>query len=528
MEYDYIITGGGPAGCVLAHRLSADPEVTVLLLEAGKPDRHPLIHMPAGFAKLTGTTATWGYKTVPQKHLDGREIWYPQGRVLGGGSSINAQVYTRGHRADYDEWAAEEGCVGWSYDEVLPYFRRAEDNIRLADAYHGSDGPLKVSDPVPHPLTSAYIRAAQEAGIPYNPDFNGETQAGIGYYQLTNRNARRCSAAAGYLTPIRHRPNLTVLTEALATRIRFDGQQATGIDYLRRNTLHSAIARREILVTSGAIGSPKLLLLSGVGPADALRRHGIEVVADLPGVGENFHDHMDAYIIAECSGDYSFDRYKPVHMSAWAGLEYVLFKTGPVASNLCDGGGFWYADRNARSPDIQFHFLPGSGLEHGLKKIRNGVTLNSAFLRPRSRGSIKLRDANPKTPPLIDPNYWGDPYDRKMSIAGFKLLREILAQPAFKPFIKEESSPGARIRSDDDIAAYIRATAKTDYHPVGGCKMGPDSDSMSVVTPDLKLRGVRGVRVLDSSVMPRVVSANTNAPTIMIAEKGAELISGAG
>jgi choline dehydrogenase-like flavoprotein len=526
--YDYVITGGGPAGCVLANRLSEDPEVKVLLLEAGTLDNSPLIHMPAGFAKLTGTTATWGYRTVPQKHLDNREVWYPQGKVLGGGSSINAQVYTRGNRADYDEWASEEGCDGWSYDDILPYFKRSEDNIRYADAYHGAGGPLKVSDPVPHPLTSVYVRAAQEAGIPFNPDFNGATQEGIGYYQTTTRAGRRSSAATGFLRPAQSRPNLTVATEALVTRILFDGNRAVGVAYGRRgdSTLYEARAEREVLVTSGAIGSPKLLLLSGLGPADELKALGIEVVADLPGVGRNLQDHMDVYAVGECSGDYSFDRYKPLHMTLWAGIQYTFFKTGPVASNLCDGGGFWWADRAARSPDLQFHFLPGSGLEEGVRKIRNGVTLNSCFLRPLSRGSVKLKSAEPWEAPLIDPNYWAEDYDRKMSIAGFKVVREILSQPAFRPFIKGEAMPGPAVRTDEEIAAYARQFSKTDYHPVGACKMGRADDEMTVVTPDLKVRAVEGLRVLDSSVMPRLISSNTNAPTTMIAEKGADLVRG--
>jgi choline dehydrogenase-like flavoprotein len=527
--YDYVITGGGPAGCVLANRLTEDPDVKVLLLEAGNSDRNPLIHMPAGFAKLTGTTATWGYRTVPQKHLDNRQVWYPQGKVLGGGSSINAQVYTRGHRADYDEWASEEGCVGWSYDEILPYFKRSEDNIRFADGFHGCGGPLKVSDPVPHPLTSAFVRAAQEAGFPFNPDFNGATQEGFGYYQTTNRNGRRCSAAVGFLRPALSRTNLTVATGALATKILFDGGRAVGVAYLRpgESTVHEARAEREVLVTSGAIGSPKLLLLSGLGPADELKALGIPVLADLPGVGRNLQDHMDVYAVGECSGDHSFDRYKPLHMTLWAGIQYTFFKTGPAASNLCDGGGFWWADKTARSPDIQFHFLPGSGLEEGVKKIRNGVTLNSAFLRPRSRGSVRLKSAEPGEAPLIDPNYWAEDYDRKMSIAGFKIVREILAQPAFEPYIKGESMPGPQVRGDEEIAASARGFSKTDYHPVGACKMGRADDEATVVTPDLKVRGVEGLRVLDSSVMPRLVSANTNAPTTMIAEKGADLVRGA-
>ncbi|OMH29442.1 GMC family oxidoreductase [Motiliproteus sp. MSK22-1] len=524
--YDYIITGGGPAGCVLANRLSENPDVQVLLLEAGNPDSNPLIHMPAGFAKLTGESATWGYSTVPQKHLDDREVWYPQGRVMGGGSSINAQVYTRGHALDYDEWANEEGCEGWSFEEVLPYFCRAEDNIRLNNRYHGADGPLKISDPVPHRLTSTFVRAAQQAGFPYSSDFNGETQDGFGYYQVTNRNGKRSSAAVCYIKPVMKRSNLTIITKAVVTRVLVKNNRAVGVEYSKRGSkdVYQAMASQEVLVTSGAVGSPKLLQLSGIGPADHLRSLGIDVVHNLPSVGENFHDHMDVFLVSECSGDYSFDRYKPLHMNAWAGLQYLLFNTGPVASNLCDGGGFWYADPEARSPDIQFHFLPGSGLEHGLKKIRNGVTLNSALLRPKSRGTVRLRTSNPADTPLIDPNYWAEEYDRKMSVEGFKLAREIMSQPAFKPFIKQETMPGSELKTDEQIMAYARRYSKTDYHPVGACKMGGANDERSVVGPDLRVRGIEGLRVVDSSVMPRIVSSNTNAPTIMIAEKAADMI----
>ena len=526
--YDYIITGAGPAGCVLANRLSKNPAIKVLLLEAGNPDRNPLIHMPAGFAKLTGTSATWGYSTVPQVHLDNREIWYPQGRVLGGGSSINAQIYTRGHPLDYDEWASEEGCDGWSFAEVLPYFVKSENNNRLCNSYHWVDGPLKISDPVPHSLTSTFVQAAQQAGFPYSADFNGEHQEGFGYYQVTNRDGRRSSAAVVYLKPVLKRKNLTVITKATVTKIVIEQGRAVGVEYVLRNkpTVLRASASAEVLVTSGAVGSPKLLQLSGIGPANHLREVGIQVVHDLPSVGENFQDHMDVFVVSECSGDYSFDRYKPLHMNAWAGLEYLLFNSGPVASNLCDGGGFCYADSQARSPDLQFHFLPGSGLEHGLQKIRNGVTLNSAVLRPKSRGTVRLASADPMAAPLIDPNYWAESYDRKMSIEGFKIAREIMSQSVFKPFIKQEAMPGAACKTDQQIMAYARQHAKTDYHPVGACKMGACNDERSVVGPDLKVIGLEGLRVVDSSVMPKVVSSNTNAPTIMIAEKAADMILG--
>jgi choline dehydrogenase-like flavoprotein len=524
--YDYIIVGGGSAGCVMARRLSDQPNVKVLLLEAGKRDWHPFIHMPAGFAKLTGTLANWGYSTVPQRHLDGREVWYPQGKILGGSSSINAQIYARGHAKDYDEWAEEEGCTGWSYREVLPYFRRAEDNERFSNEFHRVGGPLGASDPInPLPITKVFLRAGQEAGLPFNPDFNGAVQDGVGLYQLTQRYGRRCSAAVAYLNPARGRPNLDVKTVALATRVLVEHGRAVGVEYVEAagrgpQRVH---ASSEVIVTSGAMGSPKLLLLSGIGPADELKSLGIPVVHDLPGVGGNLQDHMDVYVVNELTGDFSYDKHVKWYKTLWAGIQYILFRQGPVASNLYEAGGFWYADKSARSPDIQFHFGLGSGIEKGQDKLKNcGVTLNSAFLRPLSRGSVKLRSADPNDSPLFDPNYWAEPYDRKMSIEGFKLAREIMAQPSFKPFVLAERLPGPQAKTDEEIAAFARKHAKTDYHPVGTCKMGVDE--LAVVDLELRVRGIGGLRVCDASVMPRVVSSNTNAPTIMIAEKASDLV----
>lgn len=524
--FDYIIVGSGPAGCVLANRLTADPKVRVLLLEAGKPDRHPLIHLPAGFAKMTGTLASWGYSTEPQKHLNNRQMWYPQGKVLGGGSSINAQVFTRGNPNDYNQWASEDGCEGWSHEDILPYYRRSEDNPRFSNKWHGVGGPLRVSDPEPQTMTQVFVRACQEAGFPYNPDFNGASQEGFGFYQTTTHNGRRSSAPVSYLRPVMSRSNLTIKTNSLVRRVVIEEGRAVGVA-LKQGAGETVLrCQREVLVTAGAIGSPKLLLLSGIGPAEELRRLGIPVVADVPGVGKNLHDHVDIFQVSECSDSYSFDRYKPPHMALWAGLQYLLFRTGPVASNLVDGGGFWWADDKAPSPDIQFHFLPGSGLEHGVKKIKNGVTLNSTIMQPRSRGSVTLKSPNPDEAPNIDPNFWSDPYDQEVSIKGFKIARKIMAQPSFKPYIKSEVAPGPDVQSDDEIADYGRQNCKTDYHPAGTCRMGPATDRRTVVAPDLKVRGVAGLRVIDSSVMPRVVSSNTYSPVVMIAEKGADLVHG--
>ena len=523
--YDYVIVGAGPAGCCLAARLSEDPDVSVLLLEAGGSDRHPYIRAPAGFAKLTGTSHTWGYSTAPQREIDRRAMWYPQGRVLGGGSSINAMIYARGNARDYDAWV-EAGCAGWAYADVLPYFRRPEDNERFHNDYHGSGGPLGVSDPVrPLPISAAFLRAAQQAGLPFNPDFNGALQEGCGYYQVTNRNARRCSGSDAYLRPAMARRNLTVKTRAMATRVVIENGRAVGIDHGRRGRTALARAEREVIVAAGAIGSPRLLMLSGIGRGDELKTLGIDVVHDLPGVGRNLQDHFDVYVVSECRGDFSYDKIKQPHRTLWAILQYVLLRQGPIASTLIDAGGFWYADPQARSPDIQMHFVLGSGMEHGLAKLKNaGVTLNSCFTRPRSRGTVTLRNSDPRSPPVIDPNYWGAPYDREMSLQGFKLAREIMAQEAFRPFILCERHPGPDVQSDADIAAYARKVGKTDYHPVGTCKMG--TDELAVVDPALKVRGLEGLRVIDSSVMPFLPSSNTNAPTIMVAEKGADHVRG--
>jgi choline dehydrogenase-like flavoprotein len=528
--YDYIITGAGPAGCVLAARLSADPSVEVLLLEAGPEDRDPYIHWPAGFYKMTTSTKNgWGYRTVPLAHLNGRRMVFPQGRVLGGGGSINAQVFTRGNAMDYDEWAEAEGCAGWSYEEILPYFRRAEDNERLSNRWHGTGGPICVSDPIsPHRMSKVFVRAAQEAGLSYNPDFNGERQEGCGLYQVTQRLGRRCSAAVGYLRPAMARRNLTVRTRAQATRILVEHGRAVGVEYVEaQGSRQTARAGREVLVTSGAVGSPKLLLLSGIGPADQLRALGIEPVHDLPGVGRNVQDHIDVYVISEVGAPHSYNKHTRMHRQLWAAAEYYLFGSGPVTSNLAEAGGFWFADRAARSPDIQFHFLPGSGLEAGVTQLgEHGCTLNSCFLRPRSRGTVRLASADPRAHPLIDPNYFAEEYDLKTSIAGFRLAREIMAQPAFRPFVRAERQPGPEVESDADLMAYARQHGKTDYHPVGSCKMGVDE--AAVVDPELRVRGLQGLRVCDSSIMPRLVSSNTNAPTIMIGEKAADLVRGIG
>jgi choline dehydrogenase-like flavoprotein len=526
MEFDYIIVGGGSAGCVLANRLSEDPQTKVLLLEAGGRDWHPLYKMPAGFAKMTKGIGSWGFETTPQRHMKDRVLRFTQAKVLGGGSTINAQIYTRGNALDYDGWAQEHGCEGWSYREVLPYFKRAEDNQRFVDDYHSYGGPLGVSMPIaPLPICDAYFRAAQEMGIPYNDDVNGARQEGVGFYQLTQRHARRSSAASAYVDPVRQRANLTIRTDETVARIAFEGRRAVGVEVIEGASTHVIRAAREVLLAAGAFGSPKLLMQSGVGPADHLKSIGAPIKHALEGVGANLQDHLDLFVIAECTGEHTYDNVAKWHRSLWAGVQYLLFKNGPVASSLFETGGFWYADKSARSPDIQFHLGLGSGIEAGVAKMRNpGVTLNSAFLRPLSRGTVRLASADPRAAPLIDPNYWAEPYDRKISIEGLKIAREIMRQKALKPLVLAERLPGDDVVTDEQLFEFGCRHAKTDHHPVGTCRMG--HDDLAVVTPDLKVRGLEGLRVCDASIMPRIVSSNTNAPTIMVGEKASDIILG--
>ena len=523
---DFIIVGGGSAGCALAARLTEDPDVRVLVLEAGGTDKGLLFQIPAGFAKMTKGVASWGWSTVPQRHMKDRVLWYTQAKVLGGGSAINAQIYTRGNAADYDAWENQYGCHGWNYRTLLPYFRRAEGNQRFVNDFHGIDGPLGVSMPLaPLPVADAFIKAAQQYGIPYNPDFNGAQQQGVGFYQLTQRDGKRSSAASAYIRANEGRKNLAVRTGVQVGRIVVENNRAVGVELRSDGGTEVIRAEREVIVTSGAIGSPKLLLQSGIGPADELRQVGVTPVHDLPGVGKNLHDHLDLFMISECSGPHSYDSYAKLHKTAWAGLQYILFKRGPAASSLFETGAFWYSDPSAPLPDLQFHFGLGSGIEAGVAKMpMGGVTLNAAYMRPRSRGSVKLRSANPADAPLIDPNYWQDPEDLKRGIAGVRIARDIMRQPAMRPFILAERLPGPNINSDTELFEHLCQNAKTQHHPVGTCKMG--SDPLAVVSPDLKVHGLDGLRVCDSSIMPHINSSNTNAPTIMIGERAADIIKG--
>jgi choline dehydrogenase-like flavoprotein len=521
-RYDYVIVGAGAAGCVVAARLSEDPSTKVLLLEAGGRDWNPLIHIPVGFTKLTSPSVNWGYETVPQRQLGGREMWYPQGRTLGGSTSINAMIYIRGQRQDYDRWA-ELGNDDWGYDQVLPFFRRAERNERLNDEFHGSDGAMNVTEQVQHnELSKAFVRAAQELGLRYNPDFNGAVQEGVGYYDVTQRDARRESAATAYLKPARSRRNLTVVTHALGTKVLVEHGRAVGVEYTVKGRPTRARADVEVVLSGGAINSPRLLLLSGIGPAAELAELGIPVVHDLPGVGKNLQDHMDVYLTAETSPVSYNESDRPL-TALKVGLQYVLYRTGPVTACVCEAGMFVRSSDAVATPDIQMHCLPAYVIDHGRQRVAgHGMTINTCNLRPRSVGSVSLRSAVPSVPPAIDPNFLDDPYDWDVAIRGFQWGREMLATAAYAPFVKKEHMPGAHVRTDAEIRAYIRQWAKTDYHPVGTCSMG-ETDA-AVVDQQLRVRGLDGLRVVDASVMPTLISGNTQATSIMIGEKGAHHI----
>lgn len=519
-SYDFIVVGGGSAGAVVASRLSEDPRVEVLLVEAGGHGRHPLYHLPAGFAKMTKGIGSWGWNTVPQRHMQERVFRYTQARVLGGGSTINAQIYTRGNPLDYDGWR-QMGCDGWSYEDVLPYFRKSEDNDTYENRFHGRRGPLGVSQPAaPLPICEAFFEAAESLGIPRNQDVNGERQDGVAYYQLTQRRARRSSTATSYIASAKRRPNLTVRTGAAVRRVLMEGGQAQGIEMADGGQY---AASSEIILSCGAIGSPRLLQLSGVGPAEHLTALGITVMLDRSQVGANLQDHLDLYCIVELTGPYSYDRYaKPLWATA-AGLRYLLTRKGPVASSLFETGGFWYADPDAASPDIQMHLGLGTGIEFGVVDMpQGGVTLNSCYLRPRSRGTVRLESADPGHPPLIDPNYLENSRDCELSIEGLKLTQRIMAAKPLSQFVKAERLPGPDVRSDREYYDYICQHSKTSHHCAGTCRMGTDTEA--VVDQRLRVNGIARLRIVDNSIMPVVISSNTNAAAIMIGEKAADMI----
>lgn len=523
--YDYIVVGAGSAGCVLAHRLSADPSRTVLLLEAGHGDRSPFIHMPAGISRLVhNRRINWDYYTEPQRKLVNRRLWWPRGKVLGGSSSINAMCYIRGQAEDYDGWA-QAGCAGWSYAELLPYFRASENSYRPPSVFHGKDGPLDVSElPFRNPLSTVFIQAAIEYGLLTNPDFNAGSQRGVGFYDVTQRAGRRCSSATAFLGASRGRPNLTVLTGSWVTRICLAGDRSVGVELVQGRKLNR-VAGGEVVLAAGAVNSPQLLMLSGIGPPAHLESMGVQVAVPLPGVGHNLQDHLDYATLYTCLQPLTYDF--GATREALAALRYWLTHSGPAVSNIAEAGGFVSAGQGDRSrPDVQLHFVPLQLDDHGRNRMSgNGFTLHASLLRPESRGYIELRSSDPHDKPAICPNYLESEVDLDTLTAAVTLSRDIIRQPAFQAFRGREIFPGCGIDDAVSVRESIRRKAETIYHPVGTCKMGTGSDA--VVDSSLRVHGIRGLRVADASIMPRIVSGNTNAPTIMIAERAATLIVGA-
>ncbi|HVY23139.1 MAG TPA: choline dehydrogenase [Steroidobacteraceae bacterium] len=525
MSMRYIIIGAGSAGCVLANRLSADPSSQVLLLEAGGRDINPLLHMPAGLAQLVNNqTINWAYYTEPQHHLNERRLYWPRGRVLGGSSSINAMCYTRGQPQDYDDWAAA-GNSGWSYDDVLPYFRRSEHQQHGESEYHGAGGPLDVEDlRYRNPLTEVFVAAGVASGFRHNQDFNGERQEGIGFYQVTQRRGRRCSAAVAYLNPVRSRRNLHVITDALVQRIVVKQHRACAVEYQHNEQQCRVDCDGEVMLCAGAIGSPQLLMLSGIGPAEHLHELSIPVIVDLPGVGGNLHDHLDVCTLYKCKMPVSYDF--TALQRAGVALRYLFTRNGPGVSNIAEGGAFICSHYSSgHRPDIQLHFVPAQLDDHGRNRLPgHGFTIHACYLHPRSRGEIRLRANRADVPPLIQPNYLDDGMDMDMLVEGVKISRELASASPFDAYRGAEVFPGTVLRSDVEIAQFIRNKAETIYHPVGTCRMGQDRNA--VVDNQLCVAGISGLRVVDASIMPALISGNTNAPTIMIAEKAADLALG--
>ena len=519
--YDYIIIGAGSAGCVLANRLSADPKIKVLLLEAGGRDTRKEIHIPVAFSKLFKSPCDWAYYTEPEAVLGNRSLYWPRGKVLGGSSSINAMIYIRGNHADYDHWR-DLGNSGWGYADVLPYFKKSENQEHGASEYHGAGGPLRVSDlRTVNPLSDAFVEAGQEAGFKRNLDFNGESQDGFGFYQVTQSNGKRHSAAAAYLHPVSSRPNLTVRTEAHVYGIYFEGRRAAIVSFQQGNGSTQERAEREIILCAGAIGSPQILMLSGVGPAAHLRGLDIPVVCDLPGVGKNLQDHPATGVSFECTKPVSLASAESISNT----LQYLCFKKGSLTSNVAESGAFVRSSAGATVPDLQFHFGAGYFVEHGFQTYAgHAFTLGPTLLHPYSRGEIRLRGSNPLDAPSIRANYLSDPRDMDRMLEGVKLSRILAATNAFTPYRGRELHPGGDAKDDQALRAHITKFTETLYHPVGTCKMG--HDDAAVVDSELRVHGLEGLRVVDASIMPTVPGGNTNAPTIMIAEKAADMIKG--
>jgi choline dehydrogenase len=524
--FDYVIVGAGSAGCVLANRLSADPAVSVALIEAGGRDRNPWIHIPAGYYRnIFNPAVTWQYGSGPEPHLDGRTVNWPRGRVLGGSSAVNGLLYVRGQSQDFDVWR-QLGNAGWGWNDVLPYFKRAEGQERGADDLHGDGGPLSVSDVRlgQRQLCDAFIEACAAAGIPTTGDFNGAEQEGAGYYQLTNRNGRRCSTAVAYLRPARSRPNLHVLTGALVEGIELDGKRATGVRFARNGESERIAARREVILAAGAIGSPQILQLSGIGPGAVLQAAGVPVRHALAGVGENLQDHLQVRFVYQCQGRGSLN---DVWHSPWlrlrAGLEYALTRRGILTIGAGVAGGFARSRPDVDLPDVQFHFMPLSADRpgQGLHAF-SGVTLSVCQLRPESRGTLAIRSADPAAHPSIVSNYLAAETDRRVLLDGMKLTRRVVGEPAFARHVVREHLPGPEASTDEALMAYARGYATTVFHPCGTAKMG--SDAKAVVDARLRVHGIAGLRVADASIMPTLTSGNTNAPTVMIGEKAADMI----
>lgn len=524
-EFDYIIVGGGSSGCVVAARLSENPQNKVLLIESGARDSDKFIHIPATFFKVIekGKDVHF-YMSEPDKGLNGKPNIVPQGNVIGGGSSLNAMIYIRGQHQDYDTWA-QMGCRNWSYDKVLPVFRDVEGNQRLSGEFHGATGELKVSDRrFGHPLSWAFIRASQEAGLPYNEDFNGQVQEGVGFYQTTTHNGRRWSAAQAFLRDAEKRANLTILTSTRVHKILFDGRKAVGV-LTENGVIHKA--RQEIVLTAGAIATPKILQLSGIGEAEHLKSHGIEVVSDLPGVGENYQDHLEATVQVEVKDPVSLFTQDKGLKAAGHMLQYMLTKTGLLTSNVVESGGF-VDTAGTGQPDIQFHVLPSFvGFGERVAEPGHGISIGPCFLRPQSRGTVKLRSANPKDSALFNANSFSNPADLDTLVRGVEWAIRITEAPSLARIVKRRVLPKPGVEKDPDaLRDYIRSISKTVFHPAGTCKMGTPDDRMAVVGEDLKVRGVEGLRVADASIMPTLVSGNTNAPCIMIGERASRFILG--